>query len=328
MERGDMAASRDTPRILKLHRPDDESATMLVAVSSAMRQTLRQAERVAASEAPVLVEGESGVGKELLARLIHRCSPRAASPFVSINCAAVSETLVESELFGHEKGAFTGADCVHAGRFERAKGGTLLLDEIGEMPLKLQAKLLRVLEEKEFERVGGRVPLHTDVRIVSTTNRDLFREATQGGFRLDLFYRLNVVPIRIPPLRDRRDDVLPLAEHFLAKFRQEGNGFVEGLTDDARQALVEHSWPGNVRELRNAVLRGCLLAEKPLLDAADFALHSPISVHAEATLDDLERQAILQMLQQTKGNKTAAAIRLGITPRTLANKLKRWRNAA
>ena len=301
---------------------------MLVAVSSAMRQTLRQAERVAASDAPVLVEGESGVGKELLARLIHRASPRAAAAFVSINCAAVSETLVESELFGHEKGAFTGADCVHAGRFERANGGTLLLDEIGEMPLKLQAKLLRVLEEKEFERVGGRMPLKTDVRIVSTTNRDLFREASQGGFRLDLFYRLNVVSLRLPPLRDRRDDILPLAEHFLAQFREEGVGAVEGLTDEARRVLVEHAWPGNVRELRNAVLRASLLADRPMLDAEDFVLHSPLSLNAEATLDDLERRAILQMLQQTKGNKTAAAIRLGVTPRTLANKLKRWRDAA
>ncbi|MFO0865801.1 MAG: sigma-54 dependent transcriptional regulator [Gemmataceae bacterium] len=323
-----MAASRERSDILKLHRPEEDSAAMLVAVSSAMRQTLRYAERVAASDAPVLVEGESGVGKELLARLIHRNSSRSAAPFVSINCAAVSETLVESELFGHEKGAFTGADCVHAGRFERAKGGTLLLDEIGEMPLKLQAKLLRVLEEKEFERVGGRSPIRTDVRVISTTNRDLFREASQGGFRLDLFYRLNVVSIRIPPLRDRRDDVMPLAEHFLAKLREDGVGTAEGLTDEAKRILLEHAWPGNVREIRNAMFRAVLLAEKPMLDAGDFSLHAPISMHGEATLDDVERQAILHMLQQTKGNKTAAAIRLGVTPRTLANKLKRWRNAA
>jgi len=317
-----------TPRILKLHRPDDDAAPMLLAHSSAMRQTLRQAERVAVSNAPVLVEGESGVGKELLARLIHRCSPRSGAPFVSINCAAVSETLVESELFGHEKGAFTGADVVHAGRFERANGGTLLLDEIGEMPLKLQAKLLRVLEEKEYERVGGRMALKSNVRIVSTTNRELLREASQGGFRLDLFYRLNVVSLRIPPLRDRRDDILPLAEHFLERFRDEGIGGADTMTDEAKRVLLEHSWPGNVRELRNAMLRACLLADAEVLDVGDFVLHSPRSLSAEATLDDLERQAILQMLQQTKGNKTAAAIRLGVTPRTLANKLRRWRSEA
>jgi DNA-binding NtrC family response regulator len=288
---------------------------------------LGRARRAAASRAAVLVEGETGTGKELVARLIHEASPRLGKPFVRVNCAALTETLVESELFGHEKGAFTGAEQCHPGRFERADGGTLLLDEIGEMPLKLQAKLLRVLEEDEFERVGGVRTLRVDVRIVATTNRDLEGEIEAGRFRRDLFYRLGGVRLRLPALRERPEDIAPLARHFVARFGPEGSAGAETIDRRALDVLAAFSWPGNVRQLRNVIHHACIVAEQKALRADDLPplAEPPRTLRPTgATLAELERTAILDTLRRVGGNKTAAAERLGVTARTLLNKLKKY----
>jgi two-component system response regulator AtoC len=309
--------------------PADGFEGVLITESPLMRMAIAQARRVALSKAAVLVEGESGTGKELIARLIHQTSPRAAQPFIRVNCAALSEGLVESELFGHEKGAFTGADHEHSGRFERAHRGTLLLDEIGEMPLKLQAKLLRVLEQEEFERVGGDRILKVDVRIVATTNRNLERECSQGGFRRDLYYRLSGVEIRLAPLRSRPEDIPPLVQHFLACFGHEGLVPVVDIAPRGLELLQACSWPGNVRQLRNVIHRSCILATGCRIRAEDLSgLHevspSPNTPTGQ-TLAEIERQVILQTLREVGGNKTAAAQRLGVTTRTLLNKVKRYR---
>jgi two-component system, NtrC family, response regulator AtoC len=309
--------------------PGDELAGVLITESPLMRAAIEQARRVARSKAAVLVEGESGTGKELIARLIHQTSPRATAPFIRVNCAALSDGVVESELFGHEKGAFTGADQEHAGRFERAHRGTLLLDEIGEMPLKLQAKLLRVLEQEEFERVGGDRLFKVDVRIVATTNRNLERECSQGGFRRDLYYRLSGVELRLPPLRARPEDVPPLVRHFLARFGSEGSVAVVDIAPRGLELLQACSWPGNVRQLRNVIHRSCILATGKRIRAEDLpSLHEVSgtpSVPTGQTLAEIERHVILQTLREVGGNKTAAAQRLGVTARTLLNKLKRYR---
>ena len=302
----------------------------LIAESPAMRAVVEQAGRVAASKAAVLIEGETGTGKELLARLIHRASPRRDRPFVRVNCAALSESLVESELFGHEKGAFTGADGPRAGRFELADGGTLLLDEVSETTVKLQAKLLRALEEEEFERVGGTRTLAVDVRVVATTNRDLEGEMAAGAFRRDLYHRLGVVVLKVPPLRERRADIPALAAHFFARYRAEGRHPLRALSPRTLEVLHARDWPGNVRELRNAVQRACLLAEGPEVRPDD--LPPPGGGERAAgprghTLDEIERHAILSTLRELKGNRTAAAARLGVTARTLHNKLARYRVA-
>jgi two-component system response regulator AtoC len=305
---------------------------VLVTESTAMQAVIAQARRVAPSKAAVLVEGESGTGKELVAHLIHQASRRAPAPFVRVNCAAFSDGLIESELFGHAKGAFTGAEQDHAGRFERAHGGTLLLDEIGEMPLKLQAKLLRVLEQEEFERVGGERMLRVDVRVVATTNRNLESESAHGTFRRDLFYRLCAVELRLPPLRARPGDIAPLVRHFIGRFGAESPAGVRDLAPAALALLEAYSWPGNVRQLRNVVQRACILAETAVLRVDDLpSLREPMSGPSEAptgqTLAEIERRAILQVLHEVGGNKTAAAQRLGVTARTLLNKLKRYRAA-
>lgn len=302
--------------------------TSIIAQAPSMRQLLDQAARIGPSKASVLIEGESGTGKELVARCLHALSPRGGKPLVGVNCAALSESLVESELFGYEKGAFTGAEESRPGRFERAHGGTLLLDEISEMPKKMQAKLLRVLEEEEVERVGGARIIKIDVRIIATTNRSLAEECARDQFRSDLFYRLNSVHVQLPPLRSRREDIVPLAEHFFTRFRREALRPLTRLSARALRLLADYAWPGNVRELRNVVQRACILADGPEIQPDDLSLlgaaEPRILRFPAQTLDAMEKQMILQALRDTHGNKTAAAQRLGITLRTLQNKLKRY----
>jgi transcriptional regulator with PAS, ATPase and Fis domain len=308
---------------------DQAETRQTVARSQSMRDILAQARRVAASKASVLIEGESGTGKELVARLIHFASPRATKPFVRVNCAALSESLIESELFGHEKGAFTGATEQRAGRFELADGGTLLLDEIGELSVKLQAKLLRVLEEEEFERVGGAKTLRVDARVIATTNRNLEEGIANGEFRRDLFYRLNVARLHIAPLRERREDIPALVAYFIWKFQHEASVPIRGLARRALELLMAYDWPGNVRQFRNVLHSACIHATGDQIEPHDLPpLESPApSAHSfrGQTLEEIERHVILRTLRELGGNKTAAAARLGVTPRTLLNKMNRYR---
>jgi len=317
---------------------DDERAV----ASPGLRDLYALAGRVAASDATVLVTGESGVGKEVLARFIHTRSSRASKPFVAINCAAIPDNLLESTLFGHEKGAFTGATGSHAGKFEQANGGTLLLDEVSELPMPLQAKLLRALQEREVERVGGTRPLPVDIRVVATSNRDMAAQVAEGGFREDLYYRLNVFPLAVPPLRERPEDVLVLAGEFLRRHDARA-----ALAPCARAALQAHDWPGNVRELANVMQRAAILAPGPEVRAEHLMLPAvgrsgvhrhgtvpaggdlpaaPAGPGALATdLRSLERQAVLDALAATGGNRRLAAERLAMPERTLRHKLARWR---
>ena len=325
--------SADEPRlqIFDGADPGPMKSGTLVAQSTDMCRLLNEARRFAHSKVAVLIEGESGTGKELVARLIHDGSPRSKKPFVRVNCAALSEQLVESELFGHERGAFTGADQLRIGRFERADGGTLLLDEIGEMPIHLQAKLLRALEEEEIERVGGTRTVSVDVRVVATTNRDLDSECLKQNFRSDLLYRLGGVRLHLPPLRQRREEIPSLVEHFIARFGPENPSPVTSATPRTVELLRAYSWPGNVRQLRNAIHRACLLARGPRLEPDDLPpLSEPTPRAAEEprTLEEIERRVILETLREFGGNKTAAAQRLGVTARTLLNKLKKYGKAA
>jgi len=288
--------------------------------------------RVAPSKASLLVQGESGTGKELIARLGHYASTRADQPFIKVNCAALSESLLESELFGHEKGAFTGAIARREGRFELAHGGTLLLDEISEIPPSLQAKLLRAIEEEEFERVGGTRTIRVDVRLICTTNRDLVVEVDEGRFRGDLYYRLNVIPVVLPPLRERRDDVSLLAAYFLKRFSRESAAPARTLSREALDVLASYHWPGNVRELRNIIHRAVVLSTSEVLKPedlrADLTSGPPGGfdggVVVGQSIDDVERSLILKTLASTRGNKTEAARILKVTPRTLRNKLGRY----
>jgi DNA-binding NtrC family response regulator len=315
--------------------------SQIVAKSRGMLDTLASAQRIASSKGTVLITGESGTGKERIAHFIHQNSPRRDQPFVRVNCAALSETLLESELFGHERGAFTGAHKNRAGRFELADGGTLLLDEIGEISPSLQAKLLRVLEEEEFERVGGNTTLEVDVRVIATTNRDLQAEVRAGRFREDLYYRLHVLPVHLAPLRERREDVLPLAEHFAKEYATRNGRLQPVFAPDARRRLEEWSWPGNVRELENTIQRAVVLMQGNTI-GADLVAGNPVSTSAAPStnpfgfassssslanrrIDDIEREAILATLTSTGNNKTEAARRLGVTARTLSNKMKLWR---
>jgi DNA-binding NtrC family response regulator len=313
-----------------------------IAESPTMQETVRSAQRIAKSKGTVLVTGESGTGKERIAQMIHQESNRASAPFVRVNCAALSENLLESELFGHEKGAFTGAIKSREGRFELADGGTLLLDEIGEISPALQAKLLRVLEEEEFERVGGTATIKVDVRVIATTNRDLAAEVKAGRFREDLYYRLHVLPIHVAPLRERSKDVLPLARHFLTHFaRTQGTNELT-LSTAAEQKLLQWTWPGNVRELENVLQRAVVLSQNTTIEPTDIAFGAatgPVGVLqggiasipaalpalANRPLADIEREAILETLASTGGNKTEAARRMGVSARTLSNKMKLWR---
>ncbi len=301
-----------------------------IAVDPRMREILRIAERVAMTEATVTISGESGTGKEVIARFIHDRSPRRERPFVAINCAAIPENMLEAVLFGHEKGAFTGAASAHAGKFEQADRGTLLLDEITEMDLGLQAKLLRVIQEKEVERLGGRKPISLDVRILATTNRDLRVFVARGNFREDLYYRLNVFPLHLPPLRERRGDILPLAELFL---RRQSGRTPRRLDEEAKQCLLAHDWPGNVRELDNLIQRSLILVQGDDVTARDLAFERDLpdaSGDGDGTglqqgLQGHEFQLILDALAASDGHRGDAAAALGISPRTLRYKLARMR---
>ncbi len=317
----------------------------IITNDAVMIRILEIAEAVAKSDATVLVQGESGTGKELIARLIHASSPRASQPFVAVNCAALPATLLESELFGHEKGAFTGAQSRKVGKFELAHGGTCLLDEISEMDLALQAKLLRVLQEREVDRVGGRDPIPIDVRVIATTNRHLEQAVQEGKFRADLYYRLNVIPITLPPLRERKGDIKLLVDFFMKQYLGQD---APKVSEEALAALINYSWPGNVRELQNAVERAAILSRGRTPDKNDFLLGAgaPIQQPAPAplaeqvtkevednrlvigcgtTVQEMERALIFETLRATNDNRTQAAKLLGISIRTLRNKLNEYR---
>jgi len=279
------------------------------------RDAVKRAQLVAMTDTTTCLHGESGTGKEVVARLIHRMSPRRRGPFVAVNCAALPEQLVESELFGFERGAFTGADHAKVGQIELARGGVLFLDEIGEMPLRAQAKCLRVLQERQFVRLGGTRPINADVRVVVATNRDLSRAVAERTFREDLFYRIHVFDIRIPPLRERREDLMLLTDHFLEECAHAAGCAPAVLTTEARDALLAYRWPGNVRELRNAIERATILCEGAWIDVR----HLPSDVITGAgpsngdSLDTVERRAIERTMQNVKGNKARAARQLGIS---------------
>ena len=311
----------------------------VVVEDPATREVLLLASRVARTDATVLMTGESGTGKEVFARYIHDQSTRTKGPFVAINCAAIPDNLLEATLFGYEKGAFTGAQTAQAGKFEQANGGTLLLDEISEMPLALQAKLLRVLQEREVERVGGKKPVPLDIRVLATSNRDMAQEVREGGFREDLYYRLNVFPLQIPALRERPGDIVPLARHFLAlhggRMKRPAR-----LAAAAEAILAGHAWPGNVRQLENIVQRALILAPGETIEAEHlmFAATVPLTLamaapqgcaeapEAPASMKDLERQHILDTLAAVGGSRIKAVEKLGISERTLRYKLKQYRD--
>jgi DNA-binding NtrC family response regulator len=301
----------------------------LVSKSPKMEAVFELARTAAKSNSTVLILGESGTGKELLARAIHAESPRHGGPFVGVSCAALTESLLESELFGHEKGAFTGATGSGRGKFEIAAGGTLFLDEIGDISPKLQLDLLRVLDAREFRRVGGSQVIKTDVRIIAATNRELKKLVESGGFREDLYYRLNVIPVTLPPLRDRKEDIPLLVEHFLAQFRVEMQKPLEGVSTETLELLMTHEWPGNVRELRNALERGAVLARGPILTPIEVDLAPPTvprgaPAETPESLREAERKHILSILKQHHWNITRSAKALGIDRVTLYNKIKRY----
>ncbi len=321
----------------KRHQTEAEPATLETAIigrSPEMRELLEMIGYVAPTEATVLITGESGTGKELVAETLHRNSERRTKPFVKVNCAALAESLLESELFGHERGAFTGAEKRREGTFVQADGGTLLLDEIGETSTAMQVKLLRVLQEGELQRVGGEQTLQVDVRIIAATNRDLATEVEQGRFREDLYYRLNVVTLEVPPLRKRAGDIRLLAEFFVQRYAEKNRRTVESITSECLRQLQAYPWPGNVRELENAIERGVILmrgeqlSEKslPLQVQKHFRNSGERSSERPATLQEAERELIRKTLEETGGNKSEAARRLGITRKTLQNKLQKYQH--
>jgi two-component system, response regulator FlrC len=312
----------------------------LVAYAAASQRLAELARRVAASDCTVLIVGESGTGKEVLARFIHRYSARSGAAFIAVNCAAIPENMLEAMLFGYERGAFTGAHAAHAGKFEQAQAGTLLLDEVTEMPLGLQAKILRVLQEREVERLGGRTPVALDVRVLATTNRRLREEVAAGRFREDLYYRLAVFPLAVMPLRERRDDVLPLAMQLLASRCRPGER-IPALSAAAAHLLLTYSWPGNVRELDNLLQRARILVNGPVIEPEHIQFEllndsapasAPLTERREtnglaASLNQTERDLILDALRAGDTSRRAVAERLGISPRTLRHKLARLREA-
>ncbi len=303
----------------------------IMGCSPAIEEALNVVARVAPSRATVLLRGESGTGKELMARAVHEASPRAARPFVAVNCAALNKGLIESELFGHEKGAFTGADARRIGRFEQADGGTLFLDELAEIPLDVQVKLLRVLQERKIERVGSGVEIEVDVRLIGATNRDLEALVAQGTFREDLFYRLNVVAVDLPPLRHRKGDIPLLADHFLARYAEENAKAVGEISKEALELLTRYAYPGNVRELQNIVERAVVMARGPVVTRADLpaevqkAVAGPDADTLPAQVEELEKTAIAQALERAGGVQSRAAEMLGLTERNLRYKLKKYR---
>jgi len=307
------------------------ASTSILGCSASMTELLEMISYVAPTEATVLINGESGTGKELVAAELHHNSERCNGPFVKVNCAALAESLLESELFGHEKGAFTGADQQREGKFIQATRGTLFLDEIGETSQAMQVKLLRVLQEQELQRVGGQETIHTDARIIAATNRDLEKEVRDGKFREDLYYRLNVVTVTVPPLRNRRDDIPLLVDHFVRKFAVKNRREVAGVTSECMDLLVSYSWPGNVRELENAIERGVILMRGEYLTEKSLPL--PVQKQGQGSdnktdnlpsLQAQEKVLILRTLEETGGNKSEAARRLGITRKTLQNKLHKY----
>jgi transcriptional regulator with PAS, ATPase and Fis domain len=293
-----------------------------------MQRVFELAQVAARSNSTILVLGESGSGKEVLARTIHAESSRANGPFVAVSCAALTESLLESELFGHEKGAFTGAIARRKGKFEAAHGGTLFLDEVGDISPKLQLDLLRVLEERKFQRVGGNEPIDVDVRVIAATNRDLKKAVADGSFREDLFYRLNVIPVTLPPLRERREDIPLLVEHFLDRLEAELKHRVE-VSPESMAALLAHDWPGNVRELRNVLERGAVVAHGNVIRPDDLGLapapaRTAVPAGTPSSLEEMERHHIAGVLAHTGGNVSQAARVLGIDRVTLYNKMKKY----
>jgi two-component system response regulator HydG len=326
---------REENRLLRENLGKHFDMQNIIGRSPAMMNLLETVAHVAPSEATVMITGESGTGKELIAGVIHHNSPRKDGPFVKINCAAITETLLESELFGHEKGAFTGADRRKEGRFYQADQGSIFLDEVSEMPLTMQVKLLRVLQERELTRVGGEKVITVDVRVIAATNKDLVDLKNKGLFREDLYYRLNVVNLEIPPLTERRDDIPLLAQHFLEIFVDKNKKKIKGFTPKAMDRLIRYDWPGNVRELMNAVERAVVLARTDYLDDQDFSILPPLFQQSAPApsdienidnipLEEVEKAAILRMLESVDGNKSEAARRLGITRKTLHKKLKKY----
>jgi DNA-binding NtrC family response regulator len=330
-------------RALRSHRAETENLQLreqldskfgmgnIIGNSLEMQQVFDTVRQVAASRATVLIQGESGTGKELIAKAIHRLSSRKNGAFVPVHCAALSSTLLESELFGHEKGAFTGAAERRKGRFELADGGSLFLDEIGEVDASVQVKILRALEERRFERVGGQEPIDVDTRLIAATNRDLKKMVAEGKFREDLYYRLYVVVIQLPALRERKSDIPLLLKHYLDLFNQENNRAIEGFSPDALDLLMAYRWPGNVRELRNVVEQMVVLSRSQRIGVRDLPAHlretgslgGTLQVEG-GTLEDMEKRALLQALKESGGNRTHAAEKLGISRRTLHRKIAEY----
>jgi two-component system response regulator HydG len=328
MQRRELRSEAENLR-RQIREREGEGLEGLIGVSPAMNKVYRVARQVAGAKATVLITGESGTGKGEIAKAIHAKGPRAKAPFVQLHCASLAESLLESELFGHEKGAFTGADRRRPGRFEQASGGTLFLDEVGEIPMATQVKLLQVLQERTFERVGGNEHITVDVRLIAATNRDLAADVQAGRFREDLYYRLNVVHIDMPPLRVRDGDVLLLANHFLRKFAGDNQKRVDGFSDAARAKVLSHRWPGNVRELENAIERAVVLCDGTMIEEE----HLPIDIAPVmkgvvripgATMADIERYAILATLEATNGSTTRAAEMLDISVRTIQYRLHEY----
>ena len=329
----EQARLRGEVRALQAQLAERHRFEGIIGESGRMQEVLALVQRVAAADATVLIRGESGTGKELIARAIHYNSSRAAGPLIALNCAALPEQLLESELFGHERGAFTGAASQRKGRFEQAHGGSMFLDEIGDLSPALQVKLLRVLQERRFERLGGNVTLAVDMRILAATHRDLEAAMRDGTFREDLYYRLNVITIQIPPLRERREDIPPLLDHFLQKFAAKNQRQVTGLTAAARDALIKYDYPGNVRELENVIERAVLLCRGAVIDLDDLPASvrpgqrkgaDPLPKDLPDLLAEIERQAIRAALDQHHAVQTQAAQSLGISERVLRYKMKKY----
>jgi two-component system response regulator HydG len=329
---------KEENRLLRESLGQQFDSQNIIGKSPSMLKLLETVAQVAPSEATVLISGESGTGKELIAGALHFNSLRKNGAFVKINCAAITETLLESELFGHEKGAFTGADRRKEGRFSQAHGGTLFLDEVSEMSLMMQVKLLRALQEREFNRVGGETTIQVDVRVIAATNKNLMEQINEGAFREDLYYRLNVVELIVPPLMTRKEDIPLLAQHFLEMFATKNRKAIKGFTPKAMDNLIRYDWPGNVRQLMNAVERGVVLGRSNYLGVEDFpfmkdsllqndrdtANPAELAMNGDMPLEDVEKAAILNTLEAAGGNKSEAARRLGITRKTLHKKLKTY----
>ncbi len=327
---------KEENRVLKERLESTFNSGKMIGRSKAMVSLLETVSQVAPSEATVLITGESGTGKELIAGAIHYNSSRKEGPFIKMNCAAITETLLESELFGHEKGAFTGAYKRRDGKFQEAEGGSIFLDEVSETPLSMQVKLLRVLQEREITPVGGEGVTDVNVRVIAATNKDLLREIEEGRFREDLYYRLNVVNLRMPPLRERKEDIPLLSQHFLGVFSEKNNKHIKGFTPRGMDSLLRYDWHGNVRELSNVMERAVIMSRYDYIDERDFSfLHGAetitetdisksVSQSEESTLEDMEKSAIIKTLELSEGNKSETARRLGITRRTLHLKLKKY----